>query len=146
MTTNVIIFFILEHINADFGIPFALILEYGIPFKNNDMKKSFKTFHIQHHFSTPYYPQSNGQAEITNKTLKHILKRIVNKHHKDWHTELQYVLWAYRTSITLSMGTTPYKIIYDTEAIIPLELEIHTLRISLQGLIDNDTYNEQILH
>lgn len=44
------------------------------------------------------------------------------------------------------MGTTPYNLVYGIEAVIPLGLEILTLRISLQGLVDNNTYKAQRLH
>lgn len=44
------------------------------------------------------------------------------------------------------MGTTPYNLVYGIEVIMPLELEIPTLQIYLQDLIDHTTYKEQILH
>jgi hypothetical protein len=49
--------FIFKHIIAHFGFPFALVLDNGTLFKNNDLKKILENFHIQHNFSTSYYPQ-----------------------------------------------------------------------------------------
>jgi hypothetical protein len=68
ITINVICHFILEHIISLFIFPSTLVLENGIPFNNDGMKKLLETFNIQNYFSTPYYPQSNGQFESTNKT------------------------------------------------------------------------------
>jgi hypothetical protein len=45
---------------------------------------------------------------------------MVSKHNKDWHTQLNCVLWDYSTSIRKSIGNTPYKLIYASKAIIPL--------------------------
>lgn len=40
-------------------------------------------FQIQQRFATPYYPQSNGQVETTNKTILKILKKVVNEAGRD---------------------------------------------------------------
>ena len=52
---------------------------------------------IMHKKSTVYYPQANGQAESTNKTLQNILKKIVDEDRKDWDQKLSSALWAYRS-------------------------------------------------
>ena len=48
-----------------------------------------------HKRSTPYYPQANGLAKSTNKTLQHILRKIVNENQTDWDMKLHSALWAY---------------------------------------------------
>lgn len=53
------------------------------------------------------------------------------------------MLWAYYTNVRVSTGTKPYNLIYGIEAIMPLGIEISTLRIALQGLIDDKNYKEQ---
>lgn len=105
------------------------------------MKQFLKKFHIQNRISTPYYPQSNGQVEASNKTIEQILHSIIIKHGKDWHTQLVYALWAYRMSVCMTTGTTPCNLIYGTNAIMPIELEIPSLRVSLKGLIDDYSYH-----
>lgn len=40
----------------------------------------------------------------------------------------------------MATGTTPYNLVYGNDAIMPLELEIPSLRISLKGVIDDDSY------
>ena len=47
---------------------------------------------VLHKRSTPYYPQENGLVESTNKTIQHILKKIVNKHQIDWDQKLHSAL------------------------------------------------------
>lgn len=78
-TAELICQFILDNIISRFGIPSTLISNNGISFKNKDVKKFLKKYHIQHHFSTPYYPQSNGQDECSNEILEQVLRKIVNK-------------------------------------------------------------------
>lgn len=59
---------------------------------------------------------------------------------KDWHVQLNPALWAYRTSIRTPTGATPYSLVYGSEAILPLEVEIPSLRVSLKGLIPDEEY------
>ncbi|KAL6348904.1 hypothetical protein AAG906_033560 [Vitis piasezkii] len=53
---------------------------------------------IRNSYSTPRYPQSNGQAEATNKTLINALKKRLEQAKGKWVEELPGVLWAYRTT------------------------------------------------
>jgi hypothetical protein len=48
--------------------------------------------------STAYHPQTNGQAETSNRQLKNILIKIIEKGGKDWSKKLDRALWAYRTT------------------------------------------------
>lgn len=44
-------------------------------------------------------------------------------------------MWAYRTSIITFIGETPFSLTYGEEVIVPLELKIPSLPVSLDGLI-----------
>ncbi|XP_015166286.1 uncharacterized protein [Solanum tuberosum] len=48
---------------------------------------------------------------------------------RGWHEMLPYALLGYRTTIRTSVGATPYLLVYGTEAVIPAEVEIPSLRI-----------------
>ena len=90
---------------------------------------------IEQKFSSVYYPQGNGQAEATNKIIKGILAKTIKKNGKDWHDQLPYALWAYRISERIPIGATPYSLVYGDEVVIPLEIEIPSLRVALKDLI-----------
>jgi len=88
----------------------------------------------------PYYPQGNDQAEASNKTILKLFKKIVNDAGYDWHIQLNPTLWAYKTSIRTPTGATPYTLVYGSEAIVPIEVELPSLRVSLKGLILDEEY------
>ena len=138
ITQDAIIAFLTKNIIIRFGVPQRLIMENGPNFKGKDMKAFYKKFHIVQTFSLVYYPQVNGQDEATNKRIKSILSKIWDTYKKDWHDQLPYALWAYRTSVCIATRATPFSLVYGYEAIVPLELEIPSLRISLQGDISNE--------
>jgi hypothetical protein len=70
----------------------------------------------------------NGVVEAANKNLKKIIQKIMVTY-KDLHEMLSYALHAYRTIIKTSTNTTPYSLVYGMEVVIPLEIEIPSLRI-----------------
>ncbi|XP_070043806.1 uncharacterized protein [Nicotiana tomentosiformis] len=70
----------------------------------------------------------NGAVEASNKNIKKILKKMVDNH-KQWHEKLPFSLLGYHTMVRTSTEATPYLLVYGTEAVIPAEVEIPSLRI-----------------
>lgn len=132
--------FILNYIIFQYGIPQSIIKGNGRPFKKQDVRELCERFHIQHHFSTPYYPQGNGQAKASNKTILKILKNTINDAGHDWHIQLNPVLWAYCNGIRMPIGATPFTLVFGAKAILPIKAEIPSLRVSLKGLVDDEEY------
>ncbi|XP_062114336.1 uncharacterized protein LOC133825400 [Humulus lupulus] len=94
--------------------------------------KLMDKYKFKHSFSASYNPSSNGQAEAFNKVLCKIMKKTVTKNKRDWHKRLPEALWAYRTTIRTGTGCTPYNLVFGSEAVLPLEVQIPSLRISTQ--------------
>ena len=49
--------------------------------------------------------------------------------YKDWHETLPFALHVYHTTIQTSTGATPYTLVYEMEAVTPLEVETPSLRV-----------------
>ncbi|XP_016195958.1 uncharacterized protein LOC107637016 [Arachis ipaensis] len=90
--------------------------------------------------STPYYAQANGQVEAANKILIGLIKKHIGNKPRTWHETLSQVLWAYRNSPKGSTGTSPYKLVYGHDAVLPLEINLNTLRVSKQNDLPVDDY------
>ena len=69
---------------AGFGCPIELISDQGGHFLNAVIAGLMQHYGVVHKKSTPYYPQPNGLAESTNKTLQNIQRKIVNENRIDW--------------------------------------------------------------
>ena len=55
-----------------------------------------------------------------------------------WVEELPSVLWAYRTTVRTPTKETPFKLTYGTEAVIPVEIGLTTLRTTFHKEGENE--------
>jgi transposase InsO family protein len=81
-----------------FGIPRILVSNGGAHFTGKNFKKCLSKLGIEHRVSMTYHPQTNGQVETSNRQLKSILSKTIEKGGKDWLKKLDGALWAYRTA------------------------------------------------
>ncbi|KAL0399747.1 UNVERIFIED_CONTAM: hypothetical protein Sradi_2318000 [Sesamum radiatum] len=124
-----IIKFVWRNIICRFGIPRAFVTDNGTQFQGKEFKRWCLELKIKQYFTSVGTPQSNGQTEVTNRTILQHLKARLDEAKGNWVDELPGVLWAYRTTARKSTGESPFNLIYGTEAIIPAEIGEETLRI-----------------
>jgi hypothetical protein len=96
--------------------------------------------------SSPYYPQANGQVEVVNKTLKTILQRMINYAKSNCHLMLYSTLWAYRTSVKTATSFSPFQLVYEMEAVLPIECQIPSLNLAVQLFPDTSPLEEHLLY
>lgn len=78
------------------GIPHTIVIDNEKQFNNARFANFRKEFDIKKHFSTPKYPQANGQVESINKIIKHTLKAKLDALKKDgWRTPQHVVVLPY---------------------------------------------------
>ena len=75
--------FVNSHTFCKFVIPRAIICDQGTNFCNGQMEALLRKYGVFYKVSTPYYPQTNGQAEISNRKVKQILEKIIQLNRKD---------------------------------------------------------------
>ncbi|RVW85539.1 Gag-Pol polyprotein [Vitis vinifera] len=120
--------FVWKNIICRFGIPQTIIADNGPQFDSITFQNFCSELNIRNLYSTPRYPQSNGQAETTNKTLVTALKKRLEQAKGKWVEELPGVLWAYRTTPGRPIGNTPFTLTYGMDAVIPTEIGLPTIR------------------
>ena len=87
---------------------------------------------MEHHKSSPYHPQANRTVEAANKNIEKILSKMTQTY-RDWLDRLPYALWGYRTIIRTSIGATPFSLVYRSEAVLLVEVEIISLRTVIES-------------
>nr|CAN69925.1 hypothetical protein VITISV_027208 [Vitis vinifera] len=131
--------FVWKNIVCRFGIPQTIIADNGPQFDSIAFRNFYSELNIQNSYSTPRYPQSNGQAKATNKTLINALKKRLEQAKGKWVEELPGVLWAYRTTPGRTTGNTPFALAYGMDAVIPTEIGLPTIRTDAAKQSDANT-------
>ena len=63
---------------------------------------------------------------------------------RDWHNILLDVLWAYRTSPRSCTWVTPYALVYGHDAVLPVEINIKSLRVRSQDQLVPEQYHQRM--
>ena len=138
LTTAKVAKFIRFHIICRYGVPHELISDREVHFRG-EVDTLIQEYGIQHHRSSAYKPQTNGAVEAVNKNINRILRKMVETS-RDWSEKFPFALWAYRTSFRTSTGATPYSLVYGMEAVLPVEIEMRSLRVALEQQISEDEW------
>ena len=70
-------------------------------------------------------------SRVRNKNIKRILRKMIETS-QDWFEKLPFALWAYCTSFRTSKGATPYFIVYGMQVVLPVDIEMGSLRVALK--------------
>ena len=64
-----------------------------------------------------------------NRSLLKIIKTRLEGTKGIWPKELPSILWAYRTTARMPIGETPFRLTYESEAIIPTEIGLTSYKV-----------------
>ncbi|XP_074297844.1 uncharacterized protein LOC141628635 [Silene latifolia] len=117
-----VISFIKRNILCRFGFPSEIVCDNGSQFVSTFCAR----WNIELFKSTPRNPQSNEQAESSNKVVIENLKKRLDEIGGKWADEFLLVLWSDRTTPKVATGKTPFNLVYGAEAVIPSEVRVPT--------------------
>ena len=123
--------FVWKNIICQFGIPQSIVTNNRPQFDSRVYKNFSNELKVKNLYSTPWYPQSNGQAKSSNKTLLTTLKKRLHSTKGKWINELPRVMWAYRTTSRKPTRVSPFPLTHGMEDIIPTEIGMPTLRTEI---------------
>ena len=71
------------------------------------------------------YYKTDGQTEVTNRSLGNLLRSYVGKNVKQWDLILPQIEFAYNRSMDRTVGKSPFEVVYGLLSIGPMELAPH---------------------
>ena len=102
--------FVWKNIVTQFRVPFTLILDNGLQFDSKSFRKYCCNLGITNKYSTPAYPQGNGQAEVVNKVIVNGLKKRLDDVKGKWVEELPHASYGcIEPHLTGQRGRLPFQ-------------------------------------
>ncbi|MCO5596274.1 hypothetical protein L7F22_050334 [Adiantum nelumboides] len=130
--------FVYTHICCRFGTPLEIVSDNGPGFRRGLLTEVCEVLKSSHRHSTPYYPQSNGLVEKANGIIAGIIRKMVESKPKHWDNFLDGAIWAYRTTYRDATQFTPFHLVYEQDALQPIELNIPTIKLTGRQEQNND--------
>ena len=90
------------------GIPKTVVCDRETKFMSYFWKSLWRLVGTKLLFSTSYHPQTDGQTEVTNRTLGTLLRGLVSSTQKDWDLKLAHAEFAYNRSPTYATKHSPF--------------------------------------
>uniref|UniRef100_A0A8C5QMW5 Gypsy retrotransposon integrase-like protein 1 n=1 Tax=Leptobrachium leishanense TaxID=445787 RepID=A0A8C5QMW5_9ANUR len=94
------------------GIPKEILTDQGTPFMSKLMSELCKVLNITQLKTSVYHPQTDGLVERFNKTLKAMLRKVIDKDGKNWDHLLPYLMFSIREVPQSSTGFSPFELLY----------------------------------
>ncbi|RDY05175.1 Retrovirus-related Pol polyprotein from transposon 17.6, partial [Mucuna pruriens] len=121
--------FLWKKIICRFGLPAILVSDNGTQFASKITTEFCQELGIKQVFTSVEHPQTNGQAEAANKVILRGLRRRLEEAKGRVAEELPQVLWSYHTTPHSSTDETPFRLVFGTEAVIPVEVGEPSTRV-----------------
>ncbi|RLV63337.1 hypothetical protein DV515_00018375, partial [Chloebia gouldiae] len=103
---------LLKEIISRFGVPLGLSSDRGPHFIAHIVQEIARVLDVTWNLHTPWRPQSSGQVERMNRTLKSQIKKICQEGKMQWPQALPLALLQIRIKPRERIGVSPYEILY----------------------------------
>jgi hypothetical protein len=106
---------------CQWGAPGQLHSDQGSNFESNVVLELCKLLQIDKTRTTAYHPEGNGLVERTNRTIKNLLKAMVDDN-RQWDRTLSKAIMVYRCTVHSSTRQSPHFLWTGREMRIPCDL------------------------
>ncbi|XP_055918578.1 uncharacterized protein K02A2.6-like [Eupeodes corollae] len=112
---------VLRDLFARYGLPLTLVSDNGPTFTSGEFKRFLKENGINHKFTAPYHPATNGQAERFVQNMKVALRKMINDPGNIAY-KLSNYLMRYRKTPNSTTGVAPCTLFLQRDIRIRLDL------------------------
>jgi len=98
-----------NHVWIHFGLPTSIISDRDSKFLGKFWTSLWERMDTRLKRSTAFHPQTDGQTEVVNRTVVHLLRGYCGKHSKTWDDHLSYIQHAYNRALHSSTNKSPFE-------------------------------------
>lgn len=100
-----------------------IICRYGVPkFDAQSFGDFCQKLNIEQRFASVAHPQTNGLAEVTNRTIMKRVEKYLKEFKRNWVEEFTSILRAYRTTPRKGTSESLFCLCFEIEALVPMKI------------------------
>nr|GEX16473.1 hypothetical protein [Tanacetum cinerariifolium] len=105
------------------GIPKMITSNRDVKFVSHFWRTLWKCMGLKLQFSISHHPQTDGQTEVTNRSLGNLLRCFIGEQPKQWDITLPHAEFASNRYLNRTTSKTLFMIVYRRNPFTPLHLE-----------------------
>jgi hypothetical protein len=108
-----------EQVWVHFGIPQTIVSDRESQFLSTFWSSLWSLLDTKLTKSMAFHPQIDGQTEVVNRMIVHILRMYNSKHPRTWDERLPYVQHSYNRACIAQPATSPFRWGWDSNHWVP---------------------------
>ena len=104
------------------GLPTSIVSDRDVKFVSYFWKTLWKLFGTQLKFSSAFHPQTDGQTEVTNRSLGNLLRSLVGDKLGNRDLILPAAEFTYNSSVNRTTGKSPFETVQGFNHNQPIDL------------------------
>ena len=92
------------------GVPKSIVSDHDTKFTSMFWHELHRLMGTKLLMSTVFHPQTDGATEQANRSIRQILRMIINGDQKNWADKCPMVEFALNSSVSATTGFTPFKL------------------------------------
>jgi hypothetical protein len=113
-----------ERVWVHFGIPQTIVSYRDSRFLNTFWSSLWSLLDTKLTKSTTFHPQTDGQTEVVNRMIVHILRIYNSKHPRTWDEILPYVQHSYNSAMHSSIDHNPFQVGLGFQPLGPIDVAL----------------------
>lgn len=98
------------------GLPASIVSDRDLHFLSFFWRSLWRLTNTSLDFSSAYHPQTDGQTEAVNGSLRNLLRCLVGENLWTWVTRLPQAEFAHNSALNRSTSLSPFQVVY---AVVP---------------------------